>query len=414
MKKCVAVLMPEIIVQKKEFSPLEHACQTKDVTEFLSLLKQASINDVCNDKNEYPIHLASKFTEANRPLSLALEMGANPNVQTKAAETPLHYCVAMGNGVGLESLLAIDVSTNPYLLDCEGRTPFRLACEMMGSQRPDGVPMVKQLLRHGLVHESVNRHNDTLTIAFFAYMNGSAEALQLVDDHMLYPGIDHIHPLRVTDFCNDAVLKKYSEQVGEKRFVKTLIDFSTDANQTVFHHVANRGYISGLKIILDLCRKYETDYDAALNQIDHYRCRPIHYAAQANSPELLKILLESGASLEAYETVDNPIFVALSAGKPENFNVLLAPTLAKSMPQSYILAKAQQSWTFHIERAKGSCRTDLALASLFAENPKEFKSIRVMIGISKSALPDTTKNDLHNCRQLLDGIKKIILYLEKH
>jgi ankyrin repeat protein len=405
MNRYVAVLEPLTMFNHDLDLVLQKSVQENNSRVFLTTLTAENYHTKLNEKGEYPIHLACMFPEDSLALLTLLHLGANPNEQTLSGETPLHYCVAKGNIVGIRSLLSLPERTNPYLLDSEGRSPLRLACEMMGSQRPDGMLVVKTLLNYGLMHASVNRHNDTLTIAFFAYMNGSEDALQLIEEYILYPNIDHIHPLRVMDFCNVAVLKKHIEQVGEITFLNKLIPFSTEQQQTVFHHVTGSRYIAGLEIILDLCRQHRFSYEDVLNQRDIYGYSPVDYAAEIDNAAILSTLISAGAAIDI-----DLLTTTLQSGSFSAFKVLFPRlVLTTDETESWCLA-ARSEWLRQVRLLRESLPQFPSLTALFPENPQCFNTTKIIVALNKLGFSEAQKSNLRQSRDVLIGIKKILDY----
>jgi len=410
MNRHVAVLEPAILVDERLHAHLSRALQNNKPDTFISCITPENCNAIVTESGERPIHLACQFPSGIGALGMLLTMNVDPNVCTDTHETPLHYCVAKGHVAGIERLLS-QHGIEPYRLDMHGRSPLRLACEMMGDLRPDGLPMVKKLLDHGLSHASVNRQGDGLTVAFFAYMNGSEDAISIISDYILHPHIHHIHPLKVIDFCNDRLLLKYSEEVGESSFIDTLIGFSTSREQTVFHHLANSKYVSGLHILLELSRKHSVDVTTALNQIDSYGCRPIHYAANSGSSELVTSLFAAGASIDDVG-VGYPLDVALRSGNVAAFKTLLDPTIKMGMSSARLADDAKRAWATQVDLAKRHLADQPSLVTLFSEDPKNFNTTRIIIALKKALLTDVQKDDLRKCRQTLVGIKEIMGFLD--
>lgn len=410
MKRYVAVLEPPILIDVLLHSKLRLALQNNDTDAFLAILTEVNCSDTLTELGERPIHLACQFPSDIRALDILLTMAVDPNAFTETLETPLHYCVAKGNLDGIKKLLA-QPNIDPYRLDIYGRSPLRLACEMMGDLRPDGLPMVKALLDRGLRHSSVNKDNDTLTIAFFAYMNGSKEAIALISDQILYPRVDHIPLLRVLDFCNDRVLKIHTEQVPVSASLPSLLAFTDRDGQNVFHRIAKNGYVSGLTFVLERATDLGIDCISQLNAVDNARCKPIDYAAESGNVAVLQKFLNAGVSLDKGASAEDPLRIALWFGHVDAFRYLLAPTLLTGISDSDIRASAGRFWTIISSDARKVEGVERA-AVLFPTEPSEFKNMTTMIAINRLKIEASKKEELLKYRVQLYGIQKILRLLD--
>ena len=319
----------------------------------------------------------------------------------------VHQCVARGD-ISTIRRLAENAGIDFASKDADGRSPLRLACEMMGERRPDGISMVQALLSLNLPHFLVNRHADGLTVAFFAYMNGSQEALSLIQTYGLQPSIAHVHPLRVMDFYTESLAVTYSEQVGKSTWVSQLLSFQDTNGQNVFHHLSQRGFVGGVRFVLQSCREERLDYCPALNAIDNSLSRPIEYAAELGNLEVLKILKEAGASVHIGGHAYDPLRITIWFGHTDAFRYLLEPTLETGVSIAELRDSATQFW--ELQRGEAMALAP-GLETVFPEDPRAFNNLKTVIAINRSDLCDKYKASLREYRNQLHGIQKILVFL---
>lgn len=319
----------------------------------------------------------------------------------------LHDCVLKGDIPTIERLSKIP-GIDFACKDEEGRSPLRLACEMMGAGRPDGVLMVQTLLDMQLPHFLVNRHSDCLTVAFFAYINGSPEALALIPTYGLQPSIAHVHPLRVMDFYTASLVATYSEQVGKSTWMSQLLSFQDAMGQNVFHHLCRRGSVSGLRFVVASCSEVGLDYQGSLNAMDTSLCRPIEYAAESGNVQLIIVLKEAGAAVLGGEYSYDPFRICLWFGHVDAFQYLLNVGL-EGVSVAELRDSANEFWLLQRDSAIALAP---GLETFFPENPTVFHNMKTLLAINRIKMGETEKEQLRIYRSQMYGIQKILIHLD--
>src|SRR4051794_28275537 len=94
----------------------------------------------------------------------------------------------------------------------------------------------------------------------------------------------------------------WADAIGDED-IRTLEDLlrsgvipSAESRYSIFEHLCQRGWVEGMRAVLT-CRPFI----AKLNEFDEFSWTPLMHAVRSGSQDLCKLLLESGADVNAHD-----------------------------------------------------------------------------------------------------------------
>ena len=267
---------------KKQRTPLHAASYYCKLEIARLLLDHGAKVDAADDWSDTPLHDVSQGQgdSKNSGVSVArllLERGGDVNGQSKTQRTPLH--VASYNGKLEIARLLFDYGAEVDAVDEFGETPLHDVSQGKCDSKEAGVDVARLLLERG---GNVNRQSmKQQTPLHFASYYGKPEIVGLLLDH--------------------------GAKVGA-------VD---DSGETAFHDVcqgecdSEEASINVVRLLLQ--RGHGVDVDARQKDLR----TPLHIASYNGKPEIVRLLLDNGAKVDAVDDLGNTPLqdVSLARGK---------------------------------------------------------------------------------------------------
>jgi ankyrin repeat protein len=141
-----------------------------------------------------------------------------------------------------------------------------------------------------------------------------AKAAEILDRH---PKL-----IRSTNSLGETVLH-YLAVEGRAEAVELLlkrgavVDTRDFSNATPLHHAAQLGYVDLVRLLLF--------HEADVKAVDHNQETALHFAARSKgAAEIVSLLLQAGADVNAFSGLERPLDTALKAGRKDAADLLLA------------------------------------------------------------------------------------------
>ena len=339
------------VVSEDVIAVFKKALMSADVAAVLNMIEQhpGLLNGVLSDRTPFELALTQGFTNlastlanfnhfelnttGHEPLRICLnlgqtdlavvllEKGANPNVCDENGRSLLVLCLSQGDFELAELLLKFGAE-----IDCRDKRGWSA---LIHASFNGWKHAVEFLLEHGAtVSLSTNEGWNALVVA---YAYGHSEIVELLQAHgakfgdyfakgallQAYKNRDLTITKRLlgldvsTDFqydSKDSLLARAARD-SEWTFVKEFLAAGGNPNSKignklpVISHAINQGEIEVVKLLIEK--------GASVNLSDGTAC-PIHYACRRNRADIVQILLDNGACLEVKDDDgDTPLLTAV-------------------------------------------------------------------------------------------------------
>ncbi|KAF5240324.1 hypothetical protein FANTH_9584 [Fusarium anthophilum] len=301
-------------------SPLHTAVDFGQRDVIQTLVRHGAHLDAKDHNGQTPLHIASMKRPFTPPVSLLLDLGADPKLADDNGYTALHFAVQGGHDPALAVTPLLQRGAGPNISAADGWTPLLLAVHRMAKPGNYGEAVLKTLLDASLT--GVNRvssisSGDT-TPLILAIQARSKRAVRLLIDR----GADITLPVERDGQRITPVLQAAACQNPEE--VEILRHLLTDASSrekmagdiTLAHITALHGHSNSLRLLLER----GTDANAA----DKEGRTPLHLAAQYSHPECISLLLAQGVNVNAKDNNRRtPLHEAASGADEECILLLL-------------------------------------------------------------------------------------------
>jgi ankyrin repeat protein len=281
------------------------------------------------DMGQKPLHLVSygkcgSQEDVVRVAQLLLDRGADVNTRRNDDQTPLHRASYLGN-IEIVRLLLDHGADLEAATDNMGEKPLHKVSYGKYRSQEDGVRVAQLLLDRGA---DVNtRHNDHQTPLHFASYLGNIEIVRLLLDHGadLEAATDNMgeKPLHQVSYG------EYRSQEDGVRVAQLLLGRGADVNtrrkddQTPLHRASYFGNVEIVHLLLD----HGADLEAATGNMGE---KPLHkvsygkYRSQGDGVRVAQLLLDHGADVSTRRKDDRtPLHTASYYGNVEILHLLL-------------------------------------------------------------------------------------------
>ncbi|KAL1628534.1 hypothetical protein SLS56_005879 [Neofusicoccum ribis] len=273
--------------------------------------------DAGDSMGETPLHLACKLTEGSLGvIRLLLQHGANVNAQDAESQAPLYEACTAGCGEAVELLLGQKADVNDD--DVNGQTALHAAIHA-GS-----LPIVKQLLDHNnnqLVYNLREKLKDDKKAsrrldAYRTLVEKEAKEVNAVN--LLAKNLNKQEALTYAAFRKEFEIMEYLLSVHQDRGSNLDFLLETDRDHmTPLQYCIKHGACSSVQQLLDLRKSVtgqNSDTQGKNAQIELVKkmCevpstaggnQALHTAARQGNLQIVKLLLDSGASVNARTNV---------------------------------------------------------------------------------------------------------------
>jgi len=378
------------------FENLTQALEKKDQTLFLSCITAENCNMPLDAKGTRPLHMACCLPSTTAITSL-LALGTDPNAAGDMGAA-LHTAVVLGHVFAFPILIGAP-SFDPYVMDKEQRTALRVACESMARRAPDGVVGVWHLLHNGIPEDSLG---EGLNVAFFAHMNGSDEAREMLVAMKLNPQIGHISIGDVLRFRHVALLRRYQEELGDETCFARVAAYRNRDGASALHELCLCDQdLPMLQILGEMAKLDHTGWQSFLEAEDARGYRPLHYAAEKNAVSVIQLLIRLRAKTQASH-VPSPIEVALDSGAYNAFVMLRQHTDTPDLANRW-----EQAWQ-RVSNLLLRCLPNYAEAlPIELEKKETSKIMRVRLLLALHTLSPEQGTQAIALLGILDGLQKI-------
>ncbi|XP_033871573.1 ankyrin repeat and SOCS box protein 5 isoform X3 [Acipenser ruthenus] len=226
--------------------------------------------------------------------------GVTEQARSWADRSPLHEAASQGRLLALKTLLSQGYNANTLTIDYV--TPLHEAC--LG----DHVACARALIEAGA---NVNATTiDGMSPLFNACSRGSATCVEILLEHGANPE---------SDACQPSPIHEASSK-GRSECVAALISWGADVDKNI-PHLGTPLYVACVSQQLHCTQKL---LDGGANvQKGKFPETPLHAAAQQNSPEIVKLLLDFGADINVKNLdLKRPVEAATPSSLVEKFLLL--------------------------------------------------------------------------------------------
>jgi ankyrin repeat protein len=284
-----------------------------------------------------PLHYAA--LQGNKEIvKLLLEAHADINVLNSEGKTPLYLCVEYTCPDLIPLLAAPETVNQPA---ANGKTPLILATDT------NQVNAVESLLKHQADPSLPENTSGRSTPLHFAALQGNQEIVKLLLDARadpkalnsegkspLYFCIEYQHPELIPLLVTPETINQPANSgktplilavdIGRKDSVESLLKYKPDPNipdyfgsgMTALHYAVHWHQIDLAKLLLE--------NGAKVSSPNAQGVQPLHYAViNQNSTDMLSLLIENGADLNAVVHDQTPLHLAESSGSEPLVRFLL-------------------------------------------------------------------------------------------
>ncbi|KAF5546167.1 Pfs NACHT ankyrin domain-containing protein [Fusarium phyllophilum] len=260
-------------------TPLHTAVDFGNRDVIKTLIKHGAQLDATDNNGQTPLHIASMKRPFSPPVSLLLDLGADPKLADKKGYTALHFAVQAGHDPALAVIPLLQRGADPNIAAADGWTPLLWAVNQMVKPGDYGEVILKTLLGTSLTNLSISE--------------ASERAVQL----LTYHGADTAIPVERDGHRITPVLQAAACHSPEE--VEILRHLLTDASSkekmagdiSLAHIAALHGHSNSLRLVLE--------YGAVATAADVEGETPLHLAARHSHPECISLLLAHGADVKA-------------------------------------------------------------------------------------------------------------------
>lgn len=249
---------------------LHFAVSRQKIEMVKKILPHTNIND-SNGIGMTPLHFAAQNTKLNM-VNLLLKSGANPNQVNMNRQLPLHIAAKLGNTRVCKKLAKV---SNLNAQDADGKTPLYHACENNRSS------VVKILVSAGANLELTKKNG--YTAIMIASKKGYYNIVKILAEN----GAEH-----KKNQCIHFAAKR-----GHPNVLSILLEHDTPIDlkcelygMTPLHNACQYGQYESTALLIE--------NGADLNSLDNVGNTPLHFAMHSKHIDLVRILLQRGASTD--------------------------------------------------------------------------------------------------------------------
>ena len=286
----------------KVYFQLLEACQKENFEEFVSLAKDADINDL-GFFGYTILHAAASFGKLSIVEHLVLGKKALVNIADKEKKhTPLHYAIINNHLDIIEFLIQHGANS---------KTPCNLDSEKPGYYEPllcyavkkNNFPLVQLLIKHKAQIDAKNKHGNTPL--HFAAFHGHADIAEyLLDNKASIESTNNNGntPLQIAVFCGHVNIVKYllnntpqPANTNPKTGLRTPLWFAIISPD----YKCKIDKLEVIKLLLKNKANTETLHNTLSKADPDYYETPLCYAARNNDVDLVLQLMQYSANVEA-------------------------------------------------------------------------------------------------------------------
>jgi len=269
--------------------------------------------------------------------------------------------------------LFLETSVNKYIIKWE---------TMAKAIKNDNIEMIKLLLKHGYDINTVNFWQQT--VFFYAIKDNNEEIIELLLDaganiynKPRYGGITTVSYF--LKLSNINFLEKYHKDINWAQYMWEMKNLSTQSFKLLLKNgvdINSRNW-NNSTLLIEECRKVKVDKSnveflinngADLNLQDNDGFTALHYIAMKNYPDILKLLLQSGANpfIDNNINGDYPIVYAISEYNIDNIKIII-----EHNPDTLDLARTDGSGSLFV--ALQECSSYETIKYLIDKGPSNYK-----------------------------------------
>lgn len=261
-----------------------------------NLVRHGAELDAKDEDGQTPLHIAAMKRPFPPPVSLLLDLGANPQLEDRNGNTALHFAIMAGHDPALAVVPLLRKGADPNMAAADGWTPLLFAIQQM--KKPDEW---RGAVLEALVAESLTDLNQVSPLSYgnttplaLATETRCKRAVELLLAHnadvkiAAERGGRLVHPIVQAAACHGP---------EEPEILQLLLDAGADAkekmegNITLAHITALNGSPNSLRLLLQ--------GGADANAADMLGRTPLNLAARSSHPECVSVLLAHGADIDA-------------------------------------------------------------------------------------------------------------------
>lgn len=276
--------------------PLHTAVDYGHVEVIRNLVRHGAQLDAKDNEGQTPLHIAAMERPFPPPVSLLLDLGANPQLADGNGNTPLHLAVIAGHDPTLAVAPLLRKGIDPNIAAADGWTPLLFAIQQMNKLDDRREAVLKALLEESLT--DVNRissisHGDT-TPLILAIETRCKRAVELL---LAHNADVNLATERGGQLFRPIVQAAACHSPEEPEILRLLLDAGADPKEkteddiTLAHITALKGSPNSLHLLLQR--------GADANAADMLGGTPLHIAARHSHPECVSVLLAHGADVDA-------------------------------------------------------------------------------------------------------------------
>ena len=356
--------------------PTELICQVYYFLSPNSLTKASLVKNIHGfDKIDFDILLSEEFWVNaiiyNRIVLIKLFITDNKKEYGNYGINILELAVQLNHIKIVE--LFLETSVNKYIIKWE---------TMAKAIKNDNIEMIKLLLKHGYDINTINFWQQT--VFFYAIKDNNEEIIELLLDaganiynKPRYGGITTVSYF--LKLSNIEFLEKYHKDINWAQYMWEMKNLSTQSFKLLLKNgvdINSRNW-NNSTLLIEECRKIKVnksnvefliDNGADLNLQDNDGFTALHYIAAKNYPDILKLLLQSGANplIANIAHGDYPIVYAISEYNIDNIKIII-----EHNPDTLDLARTDGSGSLFV--ALQECSSYETIKYLIDKGPSNYK-----------------------------------------
>ncbi|CZR41768.1 uncharacterized protein FPRO_11358 [Fusarium proliferatum ET1] len=294
-------------------TPLHTAVDFGHRDVILNLVRHGAQLDARDHNGQTPLHIASMKRPFPPPVSLLLDLGADPKLADEKGYTALHFAVEAGHDPSLAIAPLLQQGADPSIAAANGWTPLLSAIHQMTKPGDHGEAILRTILDKSPT--DINRistisSGDT-TPLILAIQVRSQRAVELLTTH----GADIALPVErdgqhITPVLQAAACYNPEEVEILRHLVRDAsIKEKMAGDLSLAHIAALHGHTDSLRLLLG--------YSVDANVVDVEGRTPLHLAARHSHPECVSLLLshEANTNAKAKTAIEAPLYMKPRAAR---------------------------------------------------------------------------------------------------